>query len=420
MPNININAYDKLTAAFNYAQQIKNNPTARGGDSVVHLQNGNALTCSYSSADAPRGLFHPGSRDQQKKDLNNATRAIFKQAVIDIFGTSIDDVPKSVRSAMELGKFDNTGRPLTARRILAVNKAINTELKALGKQFGITGTVAPQIVSIVADGSGFENTADPAGEFKTRVSHHAKANVTNLIAGQMSGAKSYHSFSVDIQRGMSLSLGGKKVKTRDPAVARDKIVQFLTGNKRATFDTADQATQRKANVLMSVLHQGSLGSAMSSIGHAFDPEAKSPVFQAGEGIQRGGEQTNGFSVKMDGDGNITIKGTTKFTRHFSIVAFSGQKALNNATENDGSYGKYEVEIKIPASDMNKFANADWSQCDMTESNRLEANGQLADRFHQAAETIHDEYKFTGTVNASMKIHVNALYTQAEIYNRNNP
>ena len=420
MSNININAYNKLSAAFDYAQQLKNNPTARGGDSVVHLQDGNKLTCSYSQADAPRGLFNMASRSQDKKELNNATRAIFKQAVIDIFGGSINDVPKSVQSAMELGKFDGVGRPLTARRILAVNKAIDAELKALGKQFGITGAAAPEIVSIIADGSGLEKAADPAGAFKTRVNRHAKANVTTLIAGQMSGAKSYHSFSVDIQRGMGLSLGGKKINTRDPAVARDKIVQFLTGDKHATFDTANEATQRKASVLMSVLHQGSFGSAMSAVGHAFDPEAKNPVFQVAEGTNMGGDQTNGFAVTKDDDGNITIKGTTKFTRHFALTAFNGQKGLSNATDNDGSYAKYEVEIKIPATDMNRFASVDWSQCDMTESERLEGDNAIADRFQQAADTIHDNYKFTGTVNASMKMQVNALYDPAKMYERANP
>ena len=420
MSNINFDAYNKLSTAFGFAQQIKNDRTARGGDSVVHLQDGNQLTCNYSAADAPRGLFRPGSRDQGKKDLNNATRAVFKQAVIDIFGTSIDDVPKSVRSAMELGKFDNAGRPLTARRILAVNKAIDAELKALGRKFGITGAAASEIVSIIADGSGLEKAADPAGAFKTRVNRHAKANVAMLIAGQMSGAKSYDSFSADVKRGMTLSLGGKKVATRDPAVARDKVVQFLTGDKHATFDAADEATKRKANVLMSVLHQGAFGSAMSATGHAFDPEAKMPIFQAGEGINMGGDQTNGFSVAKDADGNITIKGTTKFTRHFSVVAVNGQKMLNNATDNDGSYAKYEVEIKIPASDMNKFAGADWSQCDMAESTRLEQNHQIADRFHQAADKIGAGFQFTGTVDASMKIHVNALYDQQTIYERTNP
>ena len=418
MSNINFNAYDKLSAAVGFAQQIKNDRTARGGDSVVHLQGGNALTCNYSAADAPRGLFRPSSRGQDKKDLNNATRDVFKQAVIDVFGTSINDVPESVRSAMELGKFDGTGRPLTARRILAVNKAIDAELKALGKHFGITGTATPDIVSIIAKDSGLENAADPAGTFKARVNRHAKAVVTTFIADQMSKSKGYNSFSLDVRRGMGVSLGGKKVKTRDPAVARNRIVQFLTNDKHATFDAADRATQRKADVLMSVMHQGSFACAMGATGYAFDPEDGMPKFQATEGTAMGGDQTNAFSVTKDADGNITIKGTAKFTRHYSLLALNGAKALNKATDNDGSYAKYEMEIKISAREMEKFANADWSQCDTAEATRLE-QGHEADRFQKAADKIVGAYKFTGSVNATMKVHVNALYEQETIYNRNN-
>ena len=57
---------------------------------------------------------------------------------------------------------------------------------------------------------------------------------------------------------------------------------------------------------------------------------------------------------------------------------------------------------------------------MTESERLEGDNAIADRFQQAADTIHDNYKFTGTVNASMKMQVNALYDPAKMYERANP
>ena len=121
MPQFDINAYNKLNTVFNYAQQLKASRTASGGATVVRLQDGDAFTCNYSTADAPRGLFNPASRSQTQKNLNNETRAVFKQAVIDIFGTSINDVPKNVRSAMNLSDY-NCGKPLTARRIIAVEQ----------------------------------------------------------------------------------------------------------------------------------------------------------------------------------------------------------------------------------------------------------------------------------------------------------
>ena len=418
MSNINLEAYNKLSTAFAYAQQIKGSADARGADSVVRLQGGDALSCSYSNADAPRGLFNIAARNQDQKALNDATRAVFRQAVIDIFGTSIDDVPKKVRSAMCLSDYGH-GKPLTARRILAVNKAVDAELKAFAKQFGITGGAAGQIASIVAKDSGLSNVANPRETFQDRVNRHGKASTTTLIADQMAGNKHFHSFSVDFARGMGISLGGKKVKTRDPAAARDKIVQFLTGNRRATFADADPATQRKAGVLMSVMHQGSFGIAMGAVGTGFDPQDKDTKFMATEGTAMGGAQTNGFSVTKDGAGNITIKGTAKFLRHATLMANNDKQQLTGATDDDGSYVQYNIEIRIPAGDMEKFAEADWSKCSTAEATRIEQNNHLEDRFQKAADTIEDGYKFTGSVNVSLKAKINAIYDLPTMYDRIN-
>ncbi len=418
MANVNLEAYNKLSTAFTFAQQIKNDADARGADSVVRLQNGDALTCNYSNADAPRGLFNRAARSRDQQDLNNATRAVFKQAVIDIFGTSINDVPKKVQSAMCLSDYD-CGKPLTARRILAVNKAIDAELKAFAKPFGITGGAAPEIISIIAKDSGLTNVANPRETFQGRINRHGKAATTTLIADQMAGNKSFHSFSVDLERGMGLTLGGKKVKTRDPAAARDKIVQFLTGDKRATFENADPGTQRKVGVLMSVLHQGSFGVAMGAVGTGFDPQDKDMKFFAAEGTTMDGEQTNGFSVTKDRAGNISVTGTVKLFRHASLTVNNDQRQLLGATDDDGSFFQYKVEINIPARDMNKFAGADWSRCNTAEASRLENDEHIADRFQKAADQIDDGYKFTGSVNVTLKAKVNALYDLPTMYDRIN-
>ena len=37
MPRFDINAYNKLNDAFNYAQELKTSRTAKGGDTVVRL-----------------------------------------------------------------------------------------------------------------------------------------------------------------------------------------------------------------------------------------------------------------------------------------------------------------------------------------------------------------------------------------------
>ena len=57
------------------------------------------------------------------KDANNIARDLFKQAVSDMFGGE-DHIPDSVKDAMKMQDFGK-GKPLTARRILAVKAAID-------------------------------------------------------------------------------------------------------------------------------------------------------------------------------------------------------------------------------------------------------------------------------------------------------
>ena len=67
--------------------------------------------------------FGAFKRSAKSKNWNNETRALFRQSVNAIFGGA-ENLPKSVTEAMQLGDYDNQGKPLTVRHILAVQKAI--------------------------------------------------------------------------------------------------------------------------------------------------------------------------------------------------------------------------------------------------------------------------------------------------------
>ena len=56
------------------------------------------------------------------KKANNTTRATFLKAVSDMFGGQ-DHIPESVQAAMKMEDYGK-GKPLTARRIMAVKEAI--------------------------------------------------------------------------------------------------------------------------------------------------------------------------------------------------------------------------------------------------------------------------------------------------------
>ena len=62
-------------------------------------------------------------RSDATKDANNYTRTIFKESIAKMFGGE-SNIPDSVKDAMKMADFDK-GRPLTARRIMAVKAAID-------------------------------------------------------------------------------------------------------------------------------------------------------------------------------------------------------------------------------------------------------------------------------------------------------
>jgi len=63
-------------------------------------------------------------RGDASKGINNEIRTLFKNTVLRMFGvTDVQDLPKDVRDAMKTGDYGR-GKPLTARRILAVSTAI--------------------------------------------------------------------------------------------------------------------------------------------------------------------------------------------------------------------------------------------------------------------------------------------------------
>ncbi len=72
------------------------------------------------------GGFSALFRSRANKEANNATRDLFKSAVAEMFGGE-DNIPENVRAAMKMKDYGK-GRPLTARRIMAVKTAIDAAI----------------------------------------------------------------------------------------------------------------------------------------------------------------------------------------------------------------------------------------------------------------------------------------------------
>ena len=100
---------------------------------------GRSIVSIDSSKTDKVGFFGALFRSQGDIHANVKARYLFMESVKDMFGGNI---PPSVKEAMELKDFDAKGHPLTARRIIAVQNAIDAtgilRAKALAKDPGFS------------------------------------------------------------------------------------------------------------------------------------------------------------------------------------------------------------------------------------------------------------------------------------------
>ena len=118
---LDINGYNN---AFRGFVQFAENRAGLGlkGAAVKATKVGALCNLSVASARSTSWV----SRTETDERDNDDVRLLFRRAVIDMFGGSMKNVPKSVRKAMRLDDYF-CGKPLTARRILAVKAAIDKE-----------------------------------------------------------------------------------------------------------------------------------------------------------------------------------------------------------------------------------------------------------------------------------------------------
>ena len=122
---LDIDGYNQAFKVFaDWAQRRMNKGEAKAVvvTASVNKADGSTVTGIMKST---TDKVHKWSRGFEEWQVNNRTRALFKAAIIDIFGSE-SKIPESVKKAMLLADYDY-GKPLTARRILAVKDAIDRD-----------------------------------------------------------------------------------------------------------------------------------------------------------------------------------------------------------------------------------------------------------------------------------------------------
>ena len=165
---LDINGYNRAFKSFvDFAQErFDENQAKAVADACIKKFNGEeVLTIAHAKTDEVHKWLRKGDECDVKGDecdVNDRTRAIFRAAVVNMFGGE-SKIPASVKKAMLMEDYDK-GKPLTARRILAVKAAIDAD-----------GTAKARSATIR-----LETLDDPANEAAMLAKGYTKAELPRL------------------------------------------------------------------------------------------------------------------------------------------------------------------------------------------------------------------------------------------------
>ena len=175
---LDINGYNSAFKSFvEFAQnRTGENQEKAIADARIKKFNGEeVLTIAHVKTDD----VHKWLRTGDECDVNDRTRAIFRAAVVNMFGGE-SKVPESVKKAMLMEDYDK-GKPLTARRILAVKEAIDADGTAKARSATIRfetdadGTAKARSATIR-----LETIDNPANEAAMLAKGYTKAELPRL------------------------------------------------------------------------------------------------------------------------------------------------------------------------------------------------------------------------------------------------
>ncbi|MBQ7738398.1 MAG: hypothetical protein IJT59_01920 [Desulfovibrionaceae bacterium] len=124
--SLDVNGYNAQFKNFiDFANHEIATKGSKGKTSIAQLSGTTDLGDRTIKANNDDKVGRWGTRPHDIQEANNMARTLFKNAIAEMFGGE-NHIPKKVLDAMNLTDYDK-GKPLTARRILAVKTAIDQE-----------------------------------------------------------------------------------------------------------------------------------------------------------------------------------------------------------------------------------------------------------------------------------------------------
>ena len=324
-------------------------------------------------------------RLSRSRSTNNATRELFLNTVLKMCNvSSVEQLPESVRNAL-LMKDYGKGKPLTARRILAVSDALKAEVARRAEdaaQFaellGLKGKSGGKIAGVCVPGSGLTEVEDPKAELQRRMNKigtdYMHKNALTGVFTQSGDKVEFNdpdiplpAFDVDFKRSTVVNICGQtyaypkgasdeeKVKALEDV--HDAFVRFITDDPKAKFKTASRDVKMQANILMRFAYQGLDAIVMTGVSYAFDANISSDRFQC----TGRGQRTQSYEFSKDENGNIKFNYYLGLNGLFIIAQDENGNQTNNI-DKDGTM-EYKMELKLSKNELERYGKVDWENSD---------------------------------------------------------
>ena len=353
------------------------------------------------------GFFASRRRSADTRDLNNATRELFKKAVMDLFhAKTIDEVPKSVRDKMKLGDYDGKGHPLSAHRIRSVAKAAKLALAAQGFAVSGSGEVATIIKrTLNAKMATLHGTKDEkAIALKNEIDQKAKNRYNMFFALDMKDMQNgtgsqFDKDHVRLPVAPTFKIGDETLTFNNDTPIGEKqdiIAKFVRKDRNAKFADLKGADLNKAYAVMSIIAQrfgicmqeGVLKSLMTG-------QMNVPPIQIG---QPGRDPANSpLTLSFGDDGSLRVHYVSLHDK--PQIRHEGANFTRLFTEFDkGSSVTLTADFAIDAEELEKIASADYTQFDDAASEAA-MNGRMdAD---EAGAAAMGQFRFGDGVKVSV-------------------
>jgi hypothetical protein len=366
-----------LNQFVNWASQ-----TGIGKDDLVHAKTTQGatgamtVTLSDNKGDGI-GFFAARRRSADVKNANNETRKLFMDAVIKMFGKTIDDVPKSVRNKMQLNDYKDKGRPLSARRIMIVTNAVKDAIAAKAFTVSGTGDAVPLLKKALADkldhleGSKNEKAVALKNEMdsiaKNRFNMHFAFDMKEMQRGEQSQFQKDHDRMMFIPK---FKIGNETLSftAQTPLDNKNDIIaKFVKKDTNAKFSDLKGADLNKAYVVMSFLAQRFAMCMLDGFTWGLTPDQNDAKFQLGQPNR--GAECSSMELSFGDDGSLNI--------HLEDVRDDPQITLDDDTYerpqnfmefSPGSSVTCTTDAKIDAKELETICQTDYTKYDHAAAN----------------------------------------------------